>query len=301
METMLNWEAQRIIENQFNKKLINKKLHELLVTEYPAYVTHGVTLLESWLSGSYYESKNKRLAIVKQLNLDELVEKVLVGTFYCQSEELFTSVSGQLAGILGWSDKPDAIKTMAEILAVLCQTDAFDIQKNDANSLVVLSRLKVSDELQRFIENTMFMPPMVCKPLDLNKNSDTGYLTLKGSMILGKGNTHDEDICLDALNVANSVCLNLNTEFLSYLEMNPTFTFESREQELQWNSFKKNSYKLMILLAKCKDFWFTHAYDKRGRMYSRGYLVNTQGMAFQKACLDFSDKELVDVPVEYRA
>jgi DNA-directed RNA polymerase len=82
--------------------------------------------------------------------------------------------------------------------------------------------------------------------------------------------------------------------------MVPTFKFKKVEQERQWNSFKKNSYKLMVLLANNEVFWFTHAYDKRGRMYSRGYQVNTQGMAFQKACIDFADDELVDVPTEYR-
>ena len=292
------WQIE--IEEKFNKKLISKKLHKLLIDKYFLYINQGVSLVNQFLNQDYYESKNKRLAQVKELDIQELVEKILVGVFYCQTEELFTSVSGQLAGMLGWSDKPEAIKTMAELLAVLCNTDAYDIQKNDAGSLVIISRLAIDEELKLFIENTQYMPPMIMKPSKLLNNQDTGYLTLPGSVILGKGNYHEDDVCLDALDIANSVPLALNKEFLSYLEMEPTFTFESREQEQQWIKFKKNSYKVMILLANQDTFWFTHAYDKRGRVYTRGFYVHTQGMPFQKACIDFADDEFVDVPDEYR-
>ena len=41
--------------------------------------------------------------------------------------ELFTSVTAQMSARLNFSDRTEAITTVAELLAVLCQTDAFDI------------------------------------------------------------------------------------------------------------------------------------------------------------------------------
>lgn len=77
---------------------------------------------------------------------------------------------------------------MAELLAVLCMTDAFDILKeNKFASLQVRSCIPLEDNLVSFIENSMFLPPMVCEPLPLTHNFSSGYLTHNDSLILGSG------------------------------------------------------------------------------------------------------------------
>ena len=55
--------------------------------------------------------------------------------------------------------------TVAELLAVLCNTEAFDITKDDPNaSLMVESRIPLPNELVALIDNSQFLPPMVCAP-----------------------------------------------------------------------------------------------------------------------------------------
>jgi DNA-directed RNA polymerase len=46
-------------------------------------------------------------------------------------------------------------------------------------------------------------------------------------------------------------------------------------------------------------FHLTHKVDKRGRIYSQGYHVNTQGAAFKKAMIELAKEELIEgVPHE---
>lgn len=302
METFGNIVVQETVENAFNKRLINTKIEEYLVAEHSKYIDHGVALIEKWLQGEYYESKTKRLASIASLDLNELVLKMLVQTTYYQVETLFTAVSAQLAGSLGWSDKPDAIKTMAELLAVICNTDAYDICKSTkSSSLMLVSRLELTKEIVEFIDNSLYLPPMLVEPLPVTCNTDTGYLTFRESLVLGVGNHHEGDICLDVINTANSVKLKLDTMFVSKYEMNPTFAITSQLQQDAWDSFKKTTYRIMTFMAKTdNEFYLTHKVDKRGRLYSQGYLINSQGFAYQKAAIEFAEEESVEVPDEYR-
>lgn len=301
METIKRIVQQEIVEQQFNRLLVDKKIKEYLLENHSSYITSSVELFNVWINGNYYESKNIRLNTLKELDITELVTKVLVCTTHCQREELFTSVSAQLAGVVGFSDKPDALKTIAEVLAVICESDAFDILKNDSGRLVLISRLQLSKELEVFVENTMYLPPMLVKPVEVKSNTDTGYLTFKDSLILGKGNYHGGDVCLDAINIANSVPLKVNVDLVSKYEMKPTFDVNTPEQKEQWSRFKFMVYRVMALLASNdNEFWLTHRVDKRGRLYSQGYWLNSQGTAYQKAAIDFAESELVEVPNEYR-
>ena len=297
MGELLQITRQRSVEERFNRKLIDIRIRKELA-EYPenqGKIDQGVQLLVNWLAQDYYPSKNARLNQLKTLELRSLVEEIFVGIAYFQKPELFTSVTAQLAGRLGFDDKADAIKTMAEMLAVLCITDAFDIGKeHKMASLMLRSRLYLSTETKEFIEGSEYLPPMVCEPCELKSNYDSGYLTHKDSLILGKGNHHDGDICLDVLNIMNSVCLKLDTEFLSKLEEEPTFELDTAEKRDMWMDFKRKSYEMYMLMVKLGNrFYFTHKVDKRGRIYAQGYHLNTQGTSFKKAMLELANEEVV--------
>ena len=297
METVGQIVAQELIEKRYNRKHIDAKIKKEILDnkEMCEKINQGIELLEQWLAGDYYTSKNARLEQLKLLDLNELVLEIFIGIAYCQKEELFTSVTAQLACRLKFSDKADAITTVAEVVAVLCETDAFDITKaSKYASLMVESRIPLSDELVEFVLNSQYLPPMVCEPLELTHNYSSGYLTHNDSLILGTGNHHDGDICLDVLNKMNKVALKLNTELLCTLEEEPTFDIKSQEQAEQWDAFKKQSYKFYSLLVNHGNrFYLTHKVDKRGRIYSQGYHTNTQGTAFKKAILELADEEVI--------
>lgn len=291
-------ELQRLNELRFNKKLIDLKVREWILGDANVQegVADGAEKLREYLSKSYYQAKDARLAPVKSMNLTELTNEIMIGIAFTKGEELFTSVVSKLAGRLGFDDKPAAITTMAEFLAVLCETDMFEIFKFDRmGSLYLYHNLALPEDLVEFIQNCEYLPPMLCKPLELEHNRASGYLTHEDSLILGNGNHHNGDICLDVLNIVNSVQCSLDTEFLSTVEEQPKKKPEDAQQLRNWNAFKKQShefYKLMV--SQGNAFYFTNKWDKRGRMYAQGYHMSPQGAAYKKAMLELTNKEIIN-------
>lgn len=298
METIKQVVLQEINEKRFNRKHIDAKI-KAAIQENPemvAKMAQGVDMLYDYVNGQYYASKNARMDQVAEMDFDELVLEVFIGVSYCQIPELFTSVSAQLAARLKFDDRAAAITTVAEILAVLCRTDAFDIYKETKqSSLMIKSAIPLGDNLISFIVGSEYLPPMVCEPLELTHNYSSGYLTHNDSLILGSGKHHDGDICLDVLNKMNKVALKLDTEFLSQIEEEPTFELDTRDKFDNWTQFKAQSYVMYDLMVQQGNrFHLTHKVDNRGRIYSCGYHISTQGTSFKKAMIEFADEEVVN-------
>lgn len=298
-------ELQRMNEERYNKKLIDVKVREWIKNDANVQegVKDGVEKLRNYLNQEYYQSKRDRLEPMKAMDLEQLVTEVFVGVAYIRGSELFTSVNAQLAGRLGWDDKPAAIATMGEVLAVLCETDVFDITKSSKMaSLYIHHNFTFPPTLKDFIENCEYLPPMVCEPLELTNNYSSGYLTHQDSLILGSGNHHSGDLCLDVLNIVNKVPLSLDTEFLSLVEEEPKNKPEDAQQLKNWNEFKKQSYEFYhLMVSQGNRFYLTNKWDKRGRMYCQGYHISYQAAAFKKAMIELADKEVVmDVPEQFK-
>lgn len=302
METMKQVLMQETNELRFNRKHIDLKIKtELLASPFMvSKLAEGEQLIKEYMAGSYYESKMKRIAQLVNIDIPSLVLDMFVGIAYILRPELFTAVTAQMASRLKLSDKKEAITATAEMIAVLCNTDAFDIFKEDKMaSLHLVSRMKLSDALIKFIEESSFLPPMLCEPLELTHNYSSGYLTHNDSLILGSGNHHDGDICLDVLNIMNRVALKMDPQFLSTVEEVPSFKegdvgFADQEKIDQWTAFKHQSYGFYSLIfQQGNHFYFNHKVDKRLRIYSQGYHMNPQGASFKKAMLEFANEELV--------
>jgi hypothetical protein len=211
-------------------------------------------------------------------------------------ETLITSACAQISGRLGFDDKRDAILTCSELLAVLCEADAFDITKASREaSLMVVSKVPLGQELIEFVQNSAYLPPMVCTPLQLENNYSSGYLSHKESLILGPGNHHDGDICLDVLNTMNQVALKLDLEFLTSMEEEPKDALDTAEKRDLWQAFKAKSYEMYLHMANLGNhFYLTNRVDKRGRAYAQGYHITTQGAPFKKAMIELANEEVVE-------
>lgn len=297
-ETMRNIILQEMNEMRYNRKHIDVKIRTEIEASpvMVAKLSQGVELVDVYINGKYYDSKMERVAQLNGMDIPALVMDLFVGIAYSLKPDLFTSVSAQMASRLKFSDQTAAITTVAELMAVLCHTDAFDITKESKMaSLMVTSRIPLSDSLIKFIENSQYLPPMVCEPLELTHNYSSGYLTHNDSLILGSGNHHDGDICLDTLNTMNRVALKLDTDFLCKVEEEPTFELDSQDKVDQWKRFKRQSTEFYVLMVEQgNNLYLNHKVDKRGRAYCHGYHISTQGAAFKKAMLEFSQEELVD-------
>lgn len=266
-----------------------------------ARVMDGAQRLTEWAAKDHgYASKNDRMAQLQGTDFEQMTRDLFVGVAYCQTPELFTSISAQLAGRLKFDDKADSILTVAEMLAVLCLTDAFDILKaNRSDSLMIQSQIPLSSKLIGYVVHSGYLPPMVCEPENLTNNYDSAYLTHNDCLILGSANGHDGDICLDVINTQNRVPLKLDLDFLSSVEEEPTFEIDTHEKLQQWSTFKGQSYDRYLLMANQGNrFYLSNKNDKRGRMYAQGYHISTQGTGFKKAMVEFADEETVTgVPV----
>lgn len=324
MDTHAQIMVQEAIERKYSRKHIDGYIRKA-ISENPvnqSKVDKGVALIKDWMEGQYRPEKEARIKQLKAYatDLPQLVTDLFVGIAYMQKPQLMASVNVQLSGRLGFDDRSDAIQTVAEMLSVLCLTDAFDITKESRMaSLMVVSRIELPDRLLRFIEHSDYLPPMVCGPLYLENNYDSGYLTHKDSLILGKGNHHDGNICLDVLNIANSVKLKLDVDFLLALEEDKSFELKSEEDfdewvaikkkhkqfpsyahyvayvEGMWETFKGTSAEMyMEMINAGNKFHLTHKVDKRGRIYSQGYHINTQGNPYKKAMIDLANEEIVE-------
>ncbi len=298
METLGDVIRQELNEEHYNRKHIDGKIRKEILNNLDMVlkIRQGVEMVKAYMAGTYYASKMARIAQLQRMDIEAMVMDMFVGVSYSQRPELFTSVTAQMSARLGFSDRTEAITTVAELLAVLCPTDAFDITKESRQaSLMVVSRIPLSDELIKFIENSEFLPPMVCEPLELVHNHSSGYLTHNDSLILGSGNHHDGDLCLDVLNTINKVAFSLDTEFLCKVEEEPTFELDSQDKHDQWMRFKKQSYEFYKLMNQQGNrFYFCNKVDKRGRIYAQGYHLNPQGTAFKKSCLELAHEEVVE-------
>ena len=319
-ESLRSVVLQEMNEERYSRKHIDTKIRDAIYSN-PVMVDkliQGMDLVRAYMSGTYYDSKMKRIAQLGNLDVEALVMDIFTGIAYSQKPELFTSVSSQMSSRLKFSDKTEAITTVAELMAVLCRTDAFDISKqNKLASLMVVSRIPLPETLINFINNSQYLPPMVCEPLELTHNYSSGYLTHNDSLILGSGNHHDGDICLDVLNLMNTVKLRLDTEFLCKIEEDSSeitidsikasalkkgkYLTDAQAKERvraaldNWSNFKKQSYGFYSLMAsQGNEFHLCHKVDKRGRIYSQGYHIHSQGASFKKAMLELAQEELVN-------
>lgn len=296
---------QEMNEERYNRKHIDAKIRAAIEADadMQAKLKQGEQLVQDYMAGTYYASKMARIEQLKNMDIPALVMDIFTGVAYCLRPELFTSVTAQMAARLRFSDRTEAITTVAELMAVLCNTDAFDIFKEDRQaSLHVVSRVPLPELVIEFIENSRHLPPMVCEPLELTHNFSSGYLTHNDSLILGSGNHHDGDLCLDVLNTMGKVALQLDLQFLSTVEEEPTFELDTQDKLDQWNAFKKQSYTFYSLMAQQGNrFHLNHKVDKRGRIYAHGYHISSQGTAFKKSCIEFADEYVVEgVPEHYK-
>jgi len=298
MDTNQQILAQEIIEGTYNRRHIDTKIRKVIESHplIQSKVLQGIDLINKYLQGTYYDSKMKRVAQLKLMDIRELVIDIFIGITYFQAPELFTSASAQLAMRLKFSNQVEAIAATADLLAVLCNTDAFDITKESKGaSLKVVSRIPIEDSLVSFIKDSEFLPPMVCAPLPLTHNFSSGYLTHNDSLVLGTGNHHDGDLCLSVLNTMGQVAMKLDTEFLLEMEETPNYKLDTADKISHWQDFKQqSSYFYILMLQQGNRIYFNHKVDKRGRIYASGYHINPMGTSYKKAMLEFANEELTE-------
>ena len=288
---------QITIEDNYSKHNVRKYLIDKEIPHISSKIMEAVKLLGAWSLLNYYPSKNERIKELKKHNkpFDLVIEIALI---VLQESEYLTiqSVVGQLAPVLNMEDELQSIKTAAEIITVVCGSDLYDIipaKCSVTGSILIESNYQLKDSTLEYIKSKRYLPPLVCKPNEITHNRSSGYLTKDESVILGKGNHHNKPLALDTLNIANNVALSLDEFILDYEEVSSK-PLETAEKRSNFNKLVKRSNGIyQLLLDNDNKFYFSWRFDKRGRMYSKGYEVNIQSTDYKKALINLHKKELI--------
>lgn len=303
---------QEKIEKSFSKKfIVQQAVDDLLTCESIVNkLNRGIEYVNTWLNKGHDIDRELRLLAVRELDIKELVMQVVACiSLECQKPMKLVSVASLCARHLNMSDKVEAIHTMAEIIAVLGETDLFD-NKKTREGWIVISRVELDSEVTQYAGNALYLPPLIIKPRKVRHNRDSGYITQRGeSLILGfYENHHDDNICLDVLNTLNSNEYELDTDFINQYEEQwhreelsqqeyEELSHADREiynmDEKNWEKFQEQGkFFQTLMIHHGNSFYLCNKVDKRGRIYSSGYHISTQASSFKKAMVNFKHREI---------
>ena len=194
-----------------------------------------------------------------------------------------------------FKDKLKPAQACADAILKAVEADFCDWHPMSKELIV---RYLPDDETQALLDKFQFPLPMIVEPDPVRKNTDTGYQTVRGSIIL-KDNHHSNDVCLDHINRVNNVPLTVNEGVLTFIQ-NQWKNCDKKKESEDWKEFeqrKKNfdtyqerAENVLSFLAR-DQFWLTHRYDKRGRTYVVGYYANYQSNDWCKSMIQFAEKE----------
>jgi hypothetical protein len=186
----------------------------------------------------------------------------------------------------------------AEALEQAAKKDLVDFSIKDGRFIV---KWDVSEKAHQLIRQYRYLPPMIVPPLHVSKNRGSGYTTIRNDSLILKDNHHDGDLCLDSINRFNQIPLTINEELVKTMRnkwkhMDSQKNDESFEDYMKrvaaFEKYEKDSFFTIALMIEMGNVLFlTHKYDKRGRTYCCGYHCTYQGADWNKACIEFADKE----------
>lgn len=215
----------------------------------------------------------------------------------------------QLAGsALRWFDTTkldtlavrDKVTITTELICILAEQDLLEIEFDDYNNAYVYSNVQLDKATFQYINQLMYVPPSIIKPMAIkDKHDDGSYTKVASGCLLGHYlNYNTPHICTDALNLYQKQLMALDMEVLAEPEV-PSKELDTVEKQQQFELLSSNSKRVYEDIFQSTDgvgkFYFRYAYDGRGRLYTLGYHINLQSSEYKKALINFGKGEVVDV------
>lgn len=207
----------------------------------------------------------------------------------------------QLPTLVGILDKHfNNVQQTTDMLLECAKADLLDWSPH-LNIFVVKATISqdVQDELDRF----QYPLPMVTTPKTVRNNRETGMLNSGGSLIL-KNNHHEDDICLDHINRQNRIKFSINFHVADMVKnqwkgLDKPKVGETRDdfnrRKKAFDKYDRTAREVMQTITQHgNEFHILNKYDKRGRTYTQGYHVNPQGAPWNKAVVEFTNKEIIE-------
>lgn len=303
MENMSR-ELQKVIEETYSRKFINQWVLEQIDSDTDFLteirnIGYGLIEIADEYIRTAYKSKAQRWHYLFNkcpLSIFDIVTEIFVKVLQ-HEVTAYQAIAGMVAPKLEYPENIDAVKTVSEIMAYMAENDMFDvILPIDAETgvLMVESLYVLDDETKQKIEDTMYLPPMVCKPCEVKCNKAYQYLSFSESVLLGGSvNHHDLPLALDVINILNAQQWSLDTYMLEFEEV-PNKPLDTYDKRVQFEQLKRSSKKVYnLIMDHGNKFYWTHKFDKRGRIYSQGYQTNLQSTDYKKSLISLANPEVV--------
>lgn len=258
-------------------------------------INSAVKALGKWLKANAWESKLARKQIIKEYSMYDFVMSVLIKL--CMIKPIPFVSFAQSIHLSDEMDLPSQIQTVMEMLIVIEPLDLFHMYiKNDR--WYIESLLELPDDLMNRLIHLYYEPP---KQTPTKPNTKT--------VLGGRINNHNKDSMksLDVLYTLNNQAYCIDDWFMNnyqkqwHREQLSDDEYQDLELDEQlsydadfntWFNYQEQLNEIKQSLEN-KKFYFEYKYDKRGRVYTKGYHLNTQGTSFEKACINLKHKEIV--------
>ena len=260
---------------------------------------HIKTYLKQWLNMALEDNEIFRTSLedIQKYAYDILAILLLRGKRI--------SINALYEMLLNKNNYADAEWIMASVFT-LTRLNLVSIEQDTRNSLYVLPLISLTDEQLELINSLQYKLPMIVEPLTTNQkgnNRGSGYYT-KGSDSLILNQHHQYEICSDVLDRLNKVPFSINRAFMETISNSWKCMSEPEEMNIEtlknYFMYEKSVFRTSaIMINHGNKFWFTHKYDKRGRIYCCGYQLNTQGNSYAKAQLELANKQLVTNEINF--
>lgn len=297
---------QSTVEDRFSKREVNRLIYKDL-TSNPMVIEiyeEMKSVIRDHIAKrhTFWDSKKERYRLLDKYNkLQDVCSYILVGLLKTNGDiqEIHATVNYIATRLSGYKSIIDGVKTASELLAItqVCNTHRLIEPDNSPTGVLsVQCAYKISVETEQLLADHMYLPPMLCQPNVIVTNACSGHINPEfESVILKQYNHHNGAQALDALNIANDVAWCLDEEILQYEEKSKKEldTPQKLHNFLLMKNASKKVYK--FLLDKGNRFFFSWRFDKRGRMYSKGYHCNLQSTDYKKAILSFANKEIISM------
>lgn len=307
-ETRQMYELQAHYERKYSKQNIRKIVKQALLSseDIAVQIKYCETQINAWMNKPSYPQKEESLKFLKESELvvNDLIIDILTQTLPISGAMEMTMVCGLCAHLLPYENYMESVKRMSDIVVIMANCDLYDITQanyQEGTSILVFNKYGLNDEIVAYINQTKFLPPMVCRPRKLKRNTDSPYLLHKAGSFSRKAEPHNGDICLDSMNSFNSTAFSLDIDFLYQVEDelkendDPKISEEQRQQDFENLVFSTNQVCVELIRSGNK-FYLPNFDDSRGRKYRRGYHVNPQGNSYRKAMLNFAEPKPLEMP-----
>lgn len=168
----------------------------------------------------------------------------------------------------------------------------------DSNREQLVVKYDIPEEMEEELALFQFPMPMLIEPETIVKNNQNGYrFTQAGGIVLNSSSKKYKKIKLplEPINKLNKVKLSLNTKIVNLVDKLSTWKSDSEMSQKNLAKFNRNAKSLCNFYIKNgNEFYLTHKFDRRGRIYSVAYLINDQGTTWGKGIIEFANKEKIN-------